>query len=116
MNRRIPIPDMDELISLYNDKKFTILDMSGYYECSEGTVIGWFKIYGIDRRSGYRRKVNPDLLIKKCGDDVIHIDRSDINKSVCGILIDHARDLIDDPERLSTDFMKGLIGTSESCD
>ena len=114
MNKRLQIPDKDVLVSLYYDKKLTLLEIGCYFGCSEGTVLGWFKFYGIERISpSYRRRFNPNLVIKKVV--VMHADRS-INKSVCGILRDHARDLIDDPERLSTDFMKNLIGTSESCD
>lgn len=109
------VPDVDVLVSLYNDEKLALSGIGVKFGCSAGTVAGWFKMYGINRRSGYRRMINPHLSIKTIsGDDVIHIAKSDINKSVCNILKDHARDLTDDPERLSTDFMKNLIGVS--CD
>jgi len=36
------------------------------------------------------------------------------NKSICNILKQHAKELKDDPERLSTEFMQKLIGVK--CD
>ena len=99
----ILVPDKDVLVSLYNDEKLTMSAIGDYFGCSITTVSRWFKMHGIKRKS---RTCN--ARIKNVA--VMHADRS--TKSVCRILRDHAHDLRDDQERLSTDFMKNLIGVS----
>lgn len=62
--------------------------------------------------SRYRHKLmkeNPDKIKewdKRCSD-------KKIKEETCEILTKHADDLADDPERLTTEFIAGLMGTGE---
>jgi len=62
------------------------------------------------RRSQERwNKANPEKIKewdKRCSEKKLKVD-------TCEILTKHAEDLADDPERLTTEFITGLMGTGD---
>jgi len=64
----------------------------------------------------HKRKDRKDGLSDICKVCKRHIDRIRRNpEAMCELLYNHAKVLEDDPERLSTDFIKSLMGTDPKC-
>lgn len=82
--RLIPPPPKEELIDAYEHN--TSKELAKVYGCSAQTVSKWFREYDIKTS----RKIAKNM--------------------TCRILMEHAHDLKDDPERLSTKFLQDLIG------
>lgn len=115
MSERKQMPDKDDLVAMYNDEKMTLLEIGLVYDCSDVTVLKWFKRYGIPRNARGGNKLNPCLRLPvDVSKKVKHGDRHDIEKGTCHILKKHAHDLRDDHERMSTEFMQKIIGVN--CD
>jgi len=88
-HRYLPRPPKEELVELYDVQHLTAKKIGDIYGCSGHTVTSWLACYGI---SAHRPRPT---------------HRGD---ATCQILREHAEDMKDDPERLSTEFMQRMIG------
>lgn len=112
MAPRIPIPPKSELEHLYLVRRMPVQKIGYEYGCSGDLVRKWLKKYEIPKcvpygQKGHHLRITKLPTVKDRPVKARYVD-------TCGILKDHAEDLEDDPERLSTAFLQKLIGTN--CD
>jgi len=109
---RIPIPPKSELEHLYLVRRLSTQRIGSEYGCSDSTVRKWLKKYEIPRCVPYGQKGHHLRITKSPSIEDRPVKARYID--TCSILKDHAEDLEDDSERLSTAFLQKLIGTN--CD
>lgn len=107
MSKIVHRPEKTELEHAYLVDKKASHALAEQYDCSSPTVLGWLHDYKIPLRKPGGQRIS-GLLPPKTRNriNITHVNR----RSTCNILKDHAEDLKDDPERLSTEFLQRIIG------
>lgn len=104
--KRIPRPPKHVLEQMYLVDNKSSIELGKLYGVATCTILGWLRYHAIEVRPPGRA-----LVANMTRKQQMKHDRK---RSVCKTLEKHAHDLSDDPERLSTEFMQGLIGVQ--CD
>ena len=111
----LPIPPKEDLIRLFVTDRLSVKKIVQIYGCSVSTCRTWLKHYEIPQRQynicswykiGHPLPKNFPTIEKR--------PAKASHTTACNILKDHAHDLKDDPERLSTEFLQKMIGVK--CD
>ena len=105
MNR----PPKKELERLWIVERKSTGEIGKQYGCCSMTVLKWLHYYEISIRACDKLQQHHRLMKRQDANKPLPHNRN-THKTVCGVLKDHAEDLKDDPERLSTEFLQRIIG------
>ena len=109
MSKIVVRPEKKELEPMYLIDGKTSHEIAEHYNCSFNTVLKWLHHYNIQLRKPGCHCVRKPYQAKQHLCAVVTPTKN-THKAVCSVLKDHAEDLKDDPERLSTEFLQRLIG------
>lgn len=104
MAKPIPPPPKAELERLYIGEKKSSRELAKRYKCCNITILKWLHKYNI------RVRTVGNGILQNPTEQQLRTRNKQL--PVCDTLKKHAKDLKDDPERLSTEFMQKMIGVN----